>query len=193
MVQSFFKQFLKLKLTKNAVFILIFSAAIIAIFISVTNVNFDKNSRTPSWKNIRDNVPSSLVKKVLSGQSMRQVDLKLIKVMQIPSNGKGKLYIFDFRAAKLCGNLGCFYQVYHESGQLLWQFIANPHLPPKENLIQVSDVVNQDFPCLVVTQSTESENMVSRTLYCYQDGRYTRFNQALTAVGVDFIWSQKGR
>jgi hypothetical protein len=122
MMQSFFRLYPNFKLTKNLGIILITCAAILAITISVANVNIFKNSRAPTWKNIPDNVPSSVIKKVLSTDVIRQVDENSIKVMQIPSSGAGTLYIFDFRSPKLCGTFGCFYQVYHESGQLFWQF-----------------------------------------------------------------------
>jgi hypothetical protein len=66
---------------------------------------------------------------------------------------------------------------------MLLEFIANPYLPPKENLIQTTDIDNSGFPCLIITQSTGQENIVSRTRYCHHKGKYIRLNQGLTEVG----------
>jgi hypothetical protein len=102
--------------------------------------------------------------------------------MQIPSSGSGKVYIFDFRSSQLCGTGGCVYPMYHERGKLLLLLIANPNLPPKEDLIKISDTVNQGFPCLVITQNTTIYNMVSHIQYCYESGKYARFNESLTSI-----------
>jgi hypothetical protein len=149
------------------------------------------HSRTLTWENVGDNTPKSLIEKVLSIGFTSKVDQKSIKVIRIPSQGAGTLYIFDFRSSQLCGVGGCIYPVYHESGKLLLQLIANPHLPPQEKLIQVADIVRQGFPCLVVTQNTTTQNMVSRSLYCYQGDQYVRFNEILTSAGVNFDWSER--
>ncbi|NJL10135.1 MAG: hypothetical protein HC908_08095 [Calothrix sp. SM1_7_51] len=103
--------------------------------------------------------------------------------MKIPSQGAGALYIFDFRSPQFCGIGGCFYAVYHEGGNLVLQLIANPYLPAKEKLVRASDKVIGGFPCLAVTQPTAREKMVSHSEYCYQNGRFIRFNQTFSQVG----------
>jgi hypothetical protein len=183
----------KFKFYKYQVILVIGCIASFVIPALVLKLNLLQNSRVPTWKDAKDNVPQSLVKKALSFDSTGRVDEKSVKVMQIPSQGAGTLYIFDFRSPQLCGINGCVYEVYHETGKLLLQLIANPNLPPKENLIQVANTVHQGFPCLIFTQNTTTENMVSRTLYCYQGERYVRFNQALTTAGVNFTWREGKR
>jgi hypothetical protein len=194
-MQQFFRQYFKLQLSENHAiskmqrgyaFVLILCVALVVVTISILNINSLENSRASTWKSAEDSTPQPLLKKILSQDSIRHINISLIKVMQVPSQGTGNLYIFDFRSPQLCGTGGCFYSVYNESGKPLLKLIANSHLPPKENLIQVSNTVRQGFPCLVITQNTAMENMVSRTQYCYQDREYVRFNQALTAVGTNF-------
>ncbi len=143
--------------------------------------NINQNNNQTSWSHINNNkeVPISVLKNLRNTSIVGEIKENAIKVMEIQSLGKGKLYIFDFNSPQLCGVGGCLYSIYHESGQLLLQLIANPHLPPKENFIQVSNTISQEFPCLTITQNTNVENTVSHTLYCYQDGKYTRFNESL--------------
>jgi len=50
---------------------------------------------------------------------------------------------------------------------------------------QVTDVDNSGFPCLIITQSTGKENIISRTRYCYSKDKYIPLNQALTEVGTN--------
>lgn len=181
------------KLTKYTLIIVMLCLVISVITITpISHTNFFSNTRALAWKEATRNTPSSLLKKVLSIKPMRQIDEKLIHVMQIPSSGGKNFYIFDFRSPQLCGSKGCLYQIYDQSGQQHLELIANPNLPPSEKLIQVSNVSNQGFPCLVITQATTTENLVSRSLYCYRDSNYVRFNQALTNVGANFSWSTKG-
>jgi hypothetical protein len=66
---------------------------------------------------------------------------------------------------------------------MLLEFIANPYLPPKENLIQTTDIDNLGFPCLIITQPISKVNIVSRTRYCHHKDKYIRLNQGLTEVG----------
>lgn len=193
-MQQFFRQYSKLQLSKNQAIskmqcgyaiALILCVAFIVVNVSISNVNSLKNSRAPTWESAEDSTPKPLLKKVLSQDSIRYIHVSSIKVMQVSSQGTGNLYIFDFRSPQLCGTGGCFYSVYNESGKPLLELIANPNLPLQENLIQVSNTVNQGFPCLVITQNTAIVNIVSRTQYCYQGRSYVRFNQALNAVGTN--------
>jgi hypothetical protein len=94
-----------------------------------------------------------------------------------------RVCIFDYRSPRLCVTGGCLYSVYKEPGNILLEFIANPYLPPKENLIQITDIDNSGFPCLIITQPLSKANIVSRTRYCDHKGKYIRLNQTLTEVG----------
>ncbi|MBF2016909.1 MAG: hypothetical protein IGS23_17280 [Rivularia sp. T60_A2020_040] len=97
--------------------------------------------------------------------------------MRISSHDAGNLYIFDYGSPQLCCVAGCLYSVYNPKGKVLLEFIANPYLPPKEKLVQVSETVNQGFPCLNITQSTDTDKLLSQTEFCYQQGKYIRLNK----------------
>ncbi|RUS94180.1 hypothetical protein DSM106972_094390 [Dulcicalothrix desertica PCC 7102] len=189
-MQPILRQPLGLKLSKYQVIPL---AVIITIFtiMLLFKLNPAFNNRVATWKSALNNTPAALLKKVLSVDMAPEIDQKLVKVMQIPSQGAGQLYLFDYHSPKLCGAKGCIYSMYTESGELILQVIANPNLPPLANLIQVSDTVNQRFPCLVITQSANKENMVTSALYCYEGQKYTRFNESLTAVTSEVKGTKK--
>lgn len=180
-MQPILKQPLGLKLSKYQ---LIALAAIITILTIMLFFKFRPalNNPAPTWNSALNNTPASLLKRVFSTDITAGINQKLVKVMQISSQGAGQLYLFDYRSPKLCGAKGCIYSMYTESGELVLQVIANHNLPPLANLIQVSDTVNQKFPCLVITQSANQENMVTSALYCYQGQKYASFNESLTAV-----------
>jgi hypothetical protein len=162
---------------------LVLLTTIIVLSSLVLNLKSSSNkSRTPTWKSAKDVVNERLLKQVLASASTNKLDEKAVKVMPITSSDSVHVFVFDFHSPQLCGASGCLYQVYHESGKLLLQVIANPHLPPKEDLIKVSSRALQAFPCLIFTQTTDMENMVSRTDYCFDSGRYTRFGETWTAV-----------
>ncbi|MFH7023963.1 MAG: histidine kinase [Heteroscytonema crispum UTEX LB 1556] len=141
-------------------------------------------SYTPTWKPAKEIVSAPLLKKVLASASTNKLDEQAVKVMPITSSDGVHVFVFDFRSPQLCGAGGCLYQVYHESGKLLLQVMANPHVPPKEDLIRVSSRDLQVFPCLIFTQTTDMENIVSRTDYCFDSGRYTRFGESWTDVST---------
>lgn len=165
------------------ILLLAFLSATLALVLWVFNSSFNK-SYTPTWKSAKDVVNERLLKQVLASASTNKLDEKAVKVMPISSSDGVHIFVFDFHSPQLCGAGGCLYQVYHESGKLLLQVMANPHLPPKEDLIRVSSPDLQAFPCLIFTQTTDIENMVSRTDYCFDSGRYTRFGETWTAVGA---------
>ena len=116
-------------------------------------------------------------KKVITKKSTRNLDISSIKVMQIPSNGSGNLYIFDYGSPQLCGAGGCLYSVYNSYGKTLLEFIANPKLPKSQKLIKVGENVNQGFPCLNITQITDTDKLLSQTEFCYQNGNYVPLNK----------------
>lgn len=137
-----------------------------ALFVKATSSK--KGGQSLTWTDARDIAPASLIERALRQNSIGGVEAKSIKVLQVPSHGAGKLYIFDFQSPQLCGVGGCIYPVYQESGRLVLSVIANPNLPKGEVLIRADDTVRNGFSCLVITQSTSTEGMVSRSHYCYQ-------------------------
>ena len=121
--------------------------------------------------------PKPLLKKVVTQKATRYLDISSIKVMQIPLNGAGNLYIFDYDSPQLCGAGGCLYSVYNSDGKTLLEFIANPKLPKSHKLIKVGENINQGFPCLNITQNTNADKLLSQTEFCYQQGQYVRLNK----------------
>jgi hypothetical protein len=162
---------------------LIFFILVVAFTVSFLITYLSPNSKLTGWQNADNLAPKPLLKTVLSQKSIRNLDISSIKVLTIPSRSAGNLYIFDYRSSQLCGAAGCLYSVYNESGNILLEFLANPYLPRKENLIQATDIDNSGFPCLIITQSTEQKNIVSMTRYCYEKGKYIRLNKSLIEVG----------
>ncbi|NJR19922.1 MAG: histidine kinase [Calothrix sp. CSU_2_0] len=162
---------------------LIFFISVVAFSGSFLITYLSPNSKPTGWQYADILVPQALLKTVLSQKSIHNLDASSIKVLKISSRAAGNLYVFDYRSSQLCGAVGYLYSLYNESGNILLEFIANPYLPPKENLIQATDIDNSRFPCLIITQSTEQENIVSRTRYCYHKGKYIRLNRYLTEVG----------
>ncbi|KAB8313897.1 histidine kinase [Tolypothrix campylonemoides VB511288] len=152
-----------------------------ALFVKATSSK--KGGQSLTWTDARDIAPASLIERASRQNSIGGVEAKSIKVLQVPSHGAGKLYIFDFQSPQLCGVGGCIYPVYQESGKLVLSVIANPNLPKGEVLIRADDTVQNGFSCLVITQSTSTEGMVSRSHYCYQGAAFVKFNEALTKVG----------
>ncbi|MBP5974200.1 histidine kinase [Brasilonema sp. CT11] len=151
-----------------------------ALFVRVTSSRNRDIALT--WKAAQDIVPASLIQKTITQNSTGGVDANKVKVLQVPNRGKGALFIFDFQSPQLCGAGGCLYAVYHESGSLLLNAIANPKLPKGEALFKVDDVVRNSFSCLVITQTTTTPLMVSRTQYCYQGTGFVRVYEELTPM-----------
>jgi hypothetical protein len=158
--------------------------AFVASFL-ITYLSPNSKLKLTGWQNAENLAPKPLLKTVLSQKLIRNLDISSIKVLKIPSRSAGNLYIFDYRSSQLCGAGGCLYSIYNESGNILLEFLANPYLPPKENLIQATDIDNSGFPCLIITQPTSKVNVVSRTRYCHHKDKYIRLNQAFTEVDKD--------
>ena len=136
-----------------------------------------KNNSMTTWENADEVIPKPLLKKVVTKKSTRYLDISSIKVMQISSQGVGNLYIFDYGSPQLCGTGGCLYSVYNSDGKTLLEFIANPKLPKSQKLIKVGENVNQGFPCLNITQITDTDKLLSQTEFCYQNGNYVPLNK----------------
>jgi hypothetical protein len=174
------------KLGKNQAMDLIICIAVTTFALCFLAVNLISNHHISTWQRAEQVTPQALLKQILSEKYTRHLDISSIQVMRVPSHTGEDLYIFDFHSPQLCGVSGCLYSVYNAKGNQLLEFIANPYLPQRENLIQISDTNKQEYPCLIITQNTATENIISRTQYCYQEGRYIQFNKILTKVGTNF-------
>ncbi|MEB3218973.1 MAG: histidine kinase [Nostocales cyanobacterium 94392] len=182
-MQSNIYQLSKLRLSKNQTVTLLILITVMIFTVSAIHTSLSKNNPRLTWESAEIVVPQSLLKQVLSQKSTRPTDISSIKVMRISSQSTGKLYIFDYGSSQLCGAAGCLYSVYNESGKAVLEFIANPYLPVVEKLVQVSETVNQGFPCLNITQSTDTDKLLSQTEFCYQQGKYIRLNQNFVSGG----------
>ena len=170
-------QFSKLQLSKHkVVYLTLLGIFIISIILAFYH-NLSTKKRITTWKNVEEVTPKYLRKKVITKKSTRYLDISSIKVMQIPSNGSGNLYIFDYDSPQLCGVGGCLYSVYNSDGKTLLEFIANPKLPKSQKLIKVGENVNQGFPCLNIAQTTDTNKLLSQTEFCYQNGNYVLLNK----------------
>ncbi len=176
-MQSNICNFYKIRLRKSQAIILIICIIIMTLTVSTLYQSLLKNHSITSWKNADEVVPKPLLKKVITKKSTRYLDISSIKVMQIPSRGASNLYIFDYGSPQLCGTAGCLYSVYNSDGKTLLEFIANPKLPKSQRLIKVGKNVNQGFPCLTITQATDTDKLLSQTEFCYQNGHYIRLNK----------------
>ncbi|MCV3215621.1 hypothetical protein OGM63_19240 [Plectonema radiosum NIES-515] len=186
-MQSIINRFPTIKSVKHQTILAIGCIALFvvpALLMKATSLKND--GKTLTWTDTQNIVPASLIKRALRENSIGDVEAKSIKVLQVPSQGAGKLYIFDFQSPQLCGAVGCVYPVYQESGKLLLSVIANPNLPKGEVLIRADNTVQNGFSCLVITQTTSIEGMVSRSQYCYQGAGFVKLNEALTKMGENF-------
>lgn len=153
--------------------------------VSALHKSFFENNNIVKWKSAESVTPQPLLKQVLSQKSTRYLDISSIKVIRIPSQGAGHLYIFDYGSSQLCGAAGCLYSVYNKSGKPLLEFIANSQLPYREKLIKVSETANQGFPCLTITQSTNTDGLLSQTEFCYQQGKYVPLNKSFISQNIN--------
>lgn len=188
-MQSIINHFPTIESAKNQVIIAIGCMALFvvpALFVKATSLK--NGGRILTWTDAQNILPASLIKRALRENSTSDVEAKSIKVLQVPSQGAGKLYIFDFQSPQLCGANGCVYPVYQESGKLVLSVIVNPNLPKGEVLIRADNTVQNGFSCLVITQTTSIEGMVSRSQYCYQGAGFVKLNEALTKVRENFVW-----
>lgn len=188
-MQSIINRFPTIKSAKHQTILAMVCMALFVVTVLLMKATSLKNGGTIlAWTDAQNIVPASLIKRAFRENSTSDVEAKSIKVLQVPSQGVGKLYIFDFQSPQLCGANGCVYPVYQESGKLLLSVIANPNLPKGEVLIRASDTVRNGFSCLVITQTTSTEGMVSRSQYCYQGAGFVKLNEALTKMGENFVW-----
>ena len=177
-MQSHIFSFYKIRLSKSKIIILIIFIIFMTFTVSTLYKKFFQNHSITIWKNADEVISKPLLKKVVTKKSTRYLDISLIKVMQIPSQSAGNLYIFDYGSPQLCGAAGCLYSVYNDSGKTLLEFIANPQLPTAQELVKVSKTAYQGFPCLTITQSINTDKLLSQTKFCYQQGKYIRLNKS---------------
>ncbi len=187
-MQAILNRFPNIKYPKRQVILLTIAGIVLFVVSALLVKETSSTNSVRPWTDAQHIAPVSLIERALRQNSMSGVEAKSIKVLQVPSHGAGKLYIFDFQSPQLCGAGGCIYPVYQESGKLVLSVIANPNLPKGEMLIRADDTVQNGFPCLVITQSAHTEGMVSRFQYCYQGAGFVKFNEALTEVGENFVW-----
>ncbi|MBD2093336.1 hypothetical protein H6F67_26175 [Microcoleus sp. FACHB-1515] len=87
-------------------------------------------------------------------QQETTAELKHLRVWRVPARG-GRLLIFDFNDAGLCGAAGCLYLGYWQQGDQM-QAVLNqyfdPALPPDKPLFEERQC-DSDRPCLRVWQS----------------------------------------
>ena len=102
-----------LQLSKHKVIYLALLIIFVILIIFAFYNNLSTKKRITTWINVEEVTPKSLLKKVITKKSTRYLDISSIKVMQIPSNGSGDLYIFDYGSPQLCGAGGCLYSVYN--------------------------------------------------------------------------------
>lgn len=151
-------------------------------FISNSNKYQSNQKSEYVWENAYDAVPQSLLAQVKSSLPETKLEKKSIKVLKISLDSGGELFVFDYRSPELCGVAGCLYEVYRSEGERLLQIIANPNLPPPQQLIKVDDSFFKPFPCLVFSQHTTMKKMVSENQYCFDLGRYTHFHESWTTI-----------
>lgn len=106
------------------------------------------------------------------------IDEKKVLILPIPSSGKGKLYIFDFNTAKLCGSGGCLYAVYTQSGKSVLSLLLDSRLPKGVSLFELDEGTRNGFNCLVVAQSNNEG--VLRNRYCYEGRGFAKVNSWIT-------------
>ncbi|MGB3756522.1 MAG: histidine kinase [Rivularia sp. (in: cyanobacteria)] len=165
-----------------ALCILIATSLWILSLISNSNkYQFNKKSEYV-WENAYDAVPQSLLAQVKSSLPETKLKKKSIKVLKISLDSAGELFVFDYRSPELCGVGGCLYEVYRSEGERLLQIIANPNLPPSQQLIKVDDTIFKPFPCLKITQNTTYKRMVSENEYCFDTGKYRHFHESWTPI-----------
>ncbi len=177
-MQSNIYSFYKIRLSKSKIIVLIICIIVMTLTVSTLYKSLFKNHSITTWENVDEVVPKPLLKKVVSKKSTRYLNISSIKVMRIPSQGAGNLYLFDYGSPQLCGSAGCLYSVYDDSGKLLLEFIAHSQIPKSQKLIKVGENVNQGFPCLNITQFTDTDKLLSQTKFCYQNGHYVRLNKS---------------
>ena len=167
----------------SCVLLFFISAPILLWMLKTPSSNKKVKDFEYNWQNAVDVVPQTLLAQVKSSLPETKLDKKSIKVLKISLDSGGELFVFDYRSPELCGVGGCLYEVYRSEGERLLQIIANPNLPPSQQLIKIDDSVFKPFPCLIFTQNTTYKRMVSENEYCFDTGRYSHFHETWTPIG----------
>ena len=166
----------------SCIFLFLISVPILLWMLKIPSFNTKVKDFEYNWQNAVDVVPKSLLAQVKSSLPEIKLEKKSIKVLKISLDSAGELFVFDYRSPELCGVAGCLYEVYRSEGERLLQIIANPNLPPSQQLIKVDDSIFKPFPCLKITQNTTYKRMVSENEYCFDTGRYRHFHETWTPI-----------
>jgi ATPase family associated with various cellular activities (AAA) len=91
-----------------------------------------------------------------------------MKVKELWSERQEKLLFIDFNSEKLCGKLGCAYNLFlskNDELNLVWSGYLDPYLPPQVKLLAVKpvDEKRQQYPCLLVNQLDSVQSVNSPT------------------------------
>jgi hypothetical protein len=106
------------------------------------------------------------------------------KVQQLWSDRQQKFLFVDFNTEKLCGRLGCAYNLFLSSNEkldLVWSGYLDPYLPPKVKLLALKpvDEKRQQYPCLAINQldAVQSANspqapVIKEVTLCFSGAKY---------------------
>lgn len=113
----------------------------------------------------------------------KPLDESQIKVLKVPSQGAETLYVLDFNTPQLCGSGGCLYAVYTEKGKAVLSLLLDPNLPKGTFLFSISEETRNEFSCLAIAQSTQKEDTVTHSRYCYEGTGFVLVNSSITKGG----------
>lgn len=174
--------FFGINLSYRKIIFLSVSLGILIILSSFLGTIFlQNNENTPDWQFADEIVPTTIINKAITENSISSIDTKKIKATKF-SHQEDELFIFYFQSKDLRGVAGSLYAVYDNSGEKLLTVIANPNLPAGEKLFQAENTLNNKLFCLNITQSTKNINVVSRSKYCYQNNSLIHVDETLAQV-----------
>jgi hypothetical protein len=125
------------------------SAALMLTNCSSSYLKEDLASKYFSNTSVLTQVSANVVSSVASVPDM--------KVKELWSDRQEKLLFIDFNTEKVCGKLGCAYNLFlskNDELNLVWSGYLDPYLPPQVKLLTVKpvDEKRQQYPCLIVNQ-----------------------------------------
>ncbi|MBD2181854.1 hypothetical protein H6S82_00100 [Planktothrix sp. FACHB-1355] len=150
-------------------------------FMAKTQVN---KPTTLTWQPAQKVVETALFQKVLKEnfQSASNESFpNAVKVKVVTLAADQKYFVFDFNTAKLCGVAGCLYSAYTTDSQRILSLMLKPQLPKGFSLLVQSSETRNGYPCLDVFQRNSNE-LVSRSHFCFESGRLVLLNQSLNEV-----------
>ncbi|MFB2920328.1 MULTISPECIES: hypothetical protein [Aerosakkonema] len=143
-----------------------------------------EKSTTLRWQPAQKIVETALVQKALKESFQRtnnepSPDAEQVKVITLAADKK--YFLFDFNALELCGVAGCLYSAYTTDGQNILNLMLKPQLPKGFSLLAPSSEIRNGYRCLDVFQQNSNE-LVSRSHFCFESGRLVLLNQSLKEV-----------